>query len=133
MHKCTDEYRPECLGLLQNRRAGCWAGKKIHFPISGLPNNPRSCKTCIQSNGPVSEPGPLLFWTPEQRVNELTLGKQAGPAFALFSTTAAEQLINFSSFSQSCLFMDIFQILHSLSVMYTVLHRLGYTANSKEL
>lgn len=133
MRKCTDEYRPECLGLLQNRHARCWAGKEIHFPISGLPNNPKSCKTCVHSNVPVSEPGALLFWAPEQGVNKLTSGKQGGTAFALFSTTSAEQFINFSSFSQSCLFMDIIQILHSLSVMHTVLHCLGYTADSKEL
>lgn len=66
-------------------------------------------------------------------MNKLTPGKQAGPAFALFRTTAAEQLIHFSSFSQSCLLVDIFQIVHSLSVTHAVLYCLGYTANSKEL
>lgn len=76
------------------------------------------------------EPRALLFWIPGQGANKLTSGKQAGP---LLGTTAAEQFINFSSFFQSCLLMDIFQILHSLFVMHAVLHCLGYTANSKEL
>lgn len=44
----------------------------------------------------------------------------------------SREFIHFSS-SQSCLLMDIFQILHSLSVMHAVLHCLGYRANSKEL
>lgn len=34
----------EGLRLLRNRHAGCWAGKEIQFPISGLPNNPKSSK-----------------------------------------------------------------------------------------
>lgn len=74
-------------------------GARNQLKAGPLPVEPyrRISKTCVQSNIPVPEPRALLFWTYGQGANKLTSGKQAGP---LFGTTAAEQFINFSSFSQ---------------------------------